>query len=136
MSNAIGLTLSFKPVTCCVCNRAFALEFHHENELRRSHGFFHCPDGHSQHFQAESDVEKLRREVVAKQAALYGARADAEYQRGQRRQVERRLSAQRGATKRIKNRVAHGVCPCCKRTFRQLAGHMRTMHPAFAESDE
>lgn len=48
----------------------------------------------------------------------------------------RRLSAQRGVTTRIKNRVKHGVCPCCQRTFRQLAAHMKSKHPDFVSTTE
>lgn len=32
---------------------------------------------------------------------------------------------------RLATRANHGVCPCCKRTFSQLARHMKTKHPDF-----
>jgi hypothetical protein len=31
--------------------------------------------------------------------------------------------------RRIQKRTAAGVCPCCNRTFQQLARHMKTRHP-------
>jgi hypothetical protein len=33
---------------------------------------------------------------------------------------------------KIKNRVGHGVCPCCTRSFQNLARHMASEHPTFA----
>ena len=33
-----------------------------------------------------------------------------------------------------KNRVAASVCPCCKKTFKQLAAHMKNKHPNYAEA--
>ncbi len=31
-------------------------------------------------------------------------------------------------TKRLMRRVSAGVCPCCNRTFSDLARHMKTKH--------
>jgi hypothetical protein len=32
--------------------------------------------------------------------------------------------------------VAAGVCPCCKRTVKQLAAHMKEKHPEFVNNPE
>ncbi|HEX9950777.1 MAG TPA: hypothetical protein VGB53_03340 [Rubricoccaceae bacterium] len=37
---------------------------------------------------------------------------------------KRRAAAQKGAHTRTKKRIAAGVCPCCNRTFQDLARHM------------
>jgi len=57
-------------------------------------------------------------------------------------QVERRAEgAQKRAAsvnkqyKRIRDRVKNGVCPCCNRTFTNLADHMRTQHANFGSTD-
>ena len=39
----------------------------------------------------------------------------------------------KGQVTRIKKRVANGVCPCCNRTFKDLAAHMSTQHPDYIE---
>lgn len=41
----------------------------------------------------------------------------------------------KGVATRLKNRAAHGVCPCCNRTFQQLARHMSAKHPDFKTAD-
>jgi DNA repair exonuclease SbcCD ATPase subunit len=51
------------------------------------------------------------------------------------RDTEKSLIAQKGVTTRIKNRASNGVCPCCNRTFQNLARHMHTKHPDFAKSE-
>lgn len=66
--------------------------------------------------------EKKRREWAEKNAE----NAQAEAQESERRRI-----AQKAATTRLKNRVKMGICPCCHRTFKQLAAHMKKKHPGF-----
>lgn len=101
---------------------------------------WHCPNGHELGYngksQEEQRAEKAEREAkIAKDRA---ARLAAE--RDQARASER---AQRGqATKarnerdRVKRRVAHGVCPCCNRTFKDLQRHMKSKHPEVADETQ
>ena len=98
---------------------------------------FFCAYGHSQHYAwGESELEKMRRERdrLAQQIA---ERNDAlKIARDAREHAENQLRGTRGALTRIKNRVAHGVCPCCKRTFGDLARHMASQHPTYVEAAE
>lgn len=93
---------------------------------------FFCPNGHARHYAGKSDEQKLReaKEALARERASHG-------------QTAASLKAQRGATTRAKNerdriksRVAHGVCPCCNRTFKQLSAHMQRKHPESEQSNE
>lgn len=87
---------------------------------------FFCAYGHEQHYvEGETEEAKLRRERDRLQQRL--ACKDDEI-----RNLDKRLSAARGVVTRIKNRVGHGVCPCCNRSFGNLASHMKTKHPDFA----
>lgn len=36
---------------------------------------------------------------------------------------------------RTRNRIAAGVCPCCNRTFQNLADHMRTLHADYVAAE-
>lgn len=47
-----------------------------------------------------------------------------------KRTLERVNEAERERDK-LKRRVKAGVCPCCKRTFKQLVAHMKHKHPDF-----
>jgi len=55
-------------------------------------------------------------------------RADRDHKEAQRR-------AEKAAKTRIKNRIGNGVCPCCNRTFKDLASHMKCKHPEYASDD-
>lgn len=44
--------------------------------------------------------------------------------------------AQKGQNTRLKNRIAAGVCPCCNRSFQNVARHMAGQHPDFQKHEE
>jgi len=94
------------------------------NRLRRDHSTFYCPNGHPRKFMHESDVERERR--LRKEAEN---RAVAE--RAARDRAEAEAKDMRTQLGTLRKRTAAGVCPCCHRTFRQLATHMKTKHPRF-----
>jgi len=94
---------------------------------------FYCSYGHPQHFpQGDSEETKLRRERDRLAQRLAERDDEIRRQREMREGAERRLSATRGVVTRIKNRVGHGVCPCCTRSFSNLARHMQTQHAGYA----
>ena len=86
--------------------------------------FFHCPNGHGRHF-TESEADKFRKERDRLQQRL--AQKDDEI-----RDLENRRRAAVGQVTKLKNRIGHGVCPCCNRTFQNLSRHMASEHPTFA----
>jgi hypothetical protein len=99
---------------------------------------FYCGYGHPQVFaRGETDLDKMRRERdrIAQRVAEW--EDEARQQRERAEAAERRSAAARGQVTKIKNRVGHGVCPCCNRTFENLHRHMTTKHPTFtAEAAE
>lgn len=93
--------VDFELHTCGHCGIQFAVPERWLDDRRSKHDTFYCPNGHPRVFAAESREEKLARERAEDETT-----------------DERRL---RG--------VAAGVCPCCNRTFQQLARHMASKHP-------
>lgn len=87
----------------------------------------HCPNGHSWHYTGKTEAEKLREQLERERERAGRITAD-------RDQIEASLRATRGVVTRMKNRASAGVCPCCNRTFQQLARHMQAKHPEFRES--
>lgn len=101
--------------------------------------FFFCPYGHSQHYPKsprENETDALRRE--RDRLAQRVAEKDDEITRQRERAeaTERRLYAARGQVTKIKNRVSHGVCPCCTRSFDNLHRHMKSKHPEYSSTSE
>lgn len=120
---------------CCQCTTEIYLpdELYRAAKAGAEKINFYCPYGHSQVFaKGESEETKLRRERdrLAQQIAERDDRIKA--LRDSNDHIERRLNATRGVVTRIKKRVGHGVCPCCNRTFGNLARHMSSEHPAYS----
>lgn len=123
-------------LSCIQCKERFALSDESEATLRRSSQSFCCPWGHSQHFKkGPSDTELLRKERDTLKQQM--ARKDDEIraERAWREAAQNQARAYKGVATRVKNRVAAGVCPCCNRTFANLARHMAGQHPNFSQDE-
>ena len=83
---------------------------------------FFCPNGHGGVF-AVSEVQRLTRELETER------RRTAEAVERESRERRARLKAEQDF-KRHRRRITNGVCPCCNRSFVNLARHMKTKHPA------
>jgi len=114
----------------------FAVPTNWQEQKRRDHSWFNCPNGHRQHYPGKSVEEKLKDELGVAQQRLADERARVERAREQQAAAERSAAAYRGKVTLIKNRVGNGVCPCCKRTFQNLMKHMHAQHPAWKAPEE
>jgi hypothetical protein len=86
---------------------------------------FYCSYGHKQFYlEGESEETKLRRERdrLKQQTARLEEEASLALVRAEK--AER-------ATKLLKKRASAGTCPCCQRTFSNMAEHMKHQHPQF-----
>lgn len=130
MSAGLGFTTLTKMAveTCCNCGMEFHVPAHWQAERRALGDWFFCPNGHRQHY-TETEAVKLKRELAITQRQRDEAFARASQEHQAARAIERRRVAQVAATTRLRRRVKAGACPCCKRTFRQLAIHMKKQHP-------
>jgi len=132
------ITTSTKLVTeeCISCGVLFAMPDELNDRLRETPTTaFYCPNGHKQWYTGKTDAQKERekRELAERQLATERSRrdqaqAEAEHQR-------HRANGYKGALTKTKRRVGKGVCPCCNRSFTDLADHMETKHPDYASVD-
>jgi len=86
----------------------------------------YCPLGHTYIIAGKGEAARLREQLEAAQRARQATRDLLAHE-------QRSHAATRGHLTRTKRRVGHGVCPCCGRTFQQLARHMKAKHPDYAE---
>jgi hypothetical protein len=93
----------------------------------------HCPLGHTWVWSGETKVDRMEKAAQRAQELLESQRRATEHETARRQAAERQVSAARGQVTKIKNRVKNGVCPCCNRTFGNLARHMASQHPDFVE---
>lgn len=129
MNTTLFVTLDH--ISCYKCGVVFGIEASHNNRLLREGGDFHCPNGHIQRY---TETACVRAEKAAKRAQelLESERRMHEYTKRDLATTEARRRSEKAAKTKIKNRIAHGVCPCCRRTFQNLAAHMKGQHPDFA----
>lgn len=125
MGHAIQQQVTLEVEYCCDCGIPFAMPDYLQRRLRQSGDSFYCPKGHGQHY-AKSEVDRLR-EKLAEQTR----ETTAAYERAGQASKERD-AAKRELT-RMKRRAKAGVCPCCNRTFQQLARHMNAKHPDYVD---
>ena len=124
MDTTININIKLHHVSCCVCGCVFGMEHDTYKMHVREHTDWFCPNGHQQHFITESREAQLKRQLSHARDMLLTERNSKNYYKNSAR-------AQKAAKTRLKNRVKNGVCPCCNRTFQNLARHIETKHPEF-----
>lgn len=90
-------------------------------------GFWSCPNGHRRGFRKGADEierENTRRERDRLKQDAARLEEEASLARVRAEKAE-------GAVKRLKKRSSAGTCPCCARTFSNMAEHMKHQHPTF-----
>lgn len=114
---------------CPLCGIRYGLDaqFYSDQSAGKGKGW-QCPNGHNLVVR-ESDADKYRREAERLRQQLAQKDDEIEWQRAQRKTDERRVSAAKGQITKLKKRAKAGVCPCCNRTFANMAAHMKTKHP-------
>lgn len=104
-------TIELETHVCGKCGILFGMTIDFIENRKEDHATFYCPNGHARGFLGESKSEKLQRELNTA------------------RQQIARVEDEARETKRIQKRIHAGLCPCCNRTFQNLARHMATKHP-------
>lgn len=95
-------------------------------------GYWHCPNGHSRGYREgrhERDAIRRERDLLKQKVAQKDD--EIKRQRELKEAAEREAAASRGQVTTLRNRAGAGVCPCCNRSFRQMALHMKNKHPNF-----
>ncbi len=118
------IVADFEIQNCINCGCYFGVPSGFTAQRRQDKRSFYCPNGHSMSYN-ESELDKIRRERDRLQQRI--AQKDDEL-----KELENRRRAAIGQVTKLRNRVSHGVCPCCNRTFDNLARHMASKHPTYA----
>ena len=111
-------------IECCVCGSWIALTTDQEDRFRDKGGTFYCTIGHSQHF-TETEVQRLTK-------ALEDERRQTSKARGQVDDLLLDKAQRQKELRRLQRRTDNGVCPHCRRTFKQVTRHITKKHPAVA----
>lgn len=121
MGFAIPKQVILETEDCCSCGVVFAMPDYMMQRLKNNGGNFYCPNGHQQHY-TKTELMRLR-EKIEEQTRMATHMAE------RARAAEEAEHKAVKEMKRMKKRASAGVCPCCSRTFQQLARHMKMKHP-------
>ena len=122
----------------CWCGVSFAVpeslydEYTRKNDRRSGSMHLWCPLGHSMIPAGPSEAQQLR-DKLARAITEHSARE--RHLMEQRDTAARRAAAARGQVTKVKRRISRGVCPCCNRTFADLARHMSGQHPDWSKDE-
>jgi hypothetical protein len=114
---------NFEAISCATCFVEFAIPESMERRRREDGKDFYCPNGHCNVFNSgKSKADKLVEELSCARQRLAQKTDELREEAERRRKAETEVQS-------LKRRTAAGVCPCCSRTFKQLAAHMKSKHP-------
>jgi hypothetical protein len=126
MATVYQESITLELLECCNCGVAMGIPESFVKRRREDGNDFWCPNGHAQGWhgaksgmgklKAEAQQERERREAAERQALA----------------LQDQLAAAERERKRHAKRAKNGVCPCCNRSFAQLARHMKNQHPEYA----
>ena len=126
MSLTFHVEITLLKEECISCGVTFAVPSNLRAQRLKDHKSFYCPNGHGQNFTGETEAEKYKRLYDAQQTETIRQRENYFAEQRKHEQTQKAMT-------RLKKRTAAGICPCCKRTFSQLARHMHTKHEEFVK---
>lgn len=130
MSTVNLLGVSCQITQCINCGIPFTVPVVAWDHQIRMGGHHFCPNGHRQGWDAGGETEFTRLRQERDRLKQGAAQKDDEIarERNLRRMAEK--DAQRIADKaqRAAKRTLAATCPCCNRSFANLARHLKTQH--------
>jgi hypothetical protein len=136
MGAAVTVLIALEDMgACCTCGTRFAAEAQFKRNRLDDHRPFYCPNGHSQSYVGETEAQRLAKELERERKRREQAEDLARRRGAECDQLVKTKAQTLGKLRAIKQRVKNGVCPCCNRSFVQLARHMATKHPDYAQPE-
>lgn len=138
-SRTVYIETAIHVIECATCSIDFGIGADFMRRRIQDHATFYCPNGHSNHYPGPSKQEKrlaqAERELDAARSLAQREARRRERAEAQARTADYQRRAAKGQLTKTKKRIAAGVCPCCGRTFQNLARHMAGQHPDFVDSE-
>lgn len=123
MGYALTKTIEFADLTCGGCGIIFYVPQDWKDQKWEKKNDIWCPNGCARFTIPGKDTDA---------AKLESAKRELEWERRKNEQLKNSERSLKGQIAKFKKRTGNGVCPCCKRTFKQLARHMKCKHPNYA----
>ena len=132
-SATLNMVTTYDVEYCCRCGIAWAMTRDFRNARINDHGWFYCPSGHQQHYTGKTDAQKAQEQARQAEEANERLRRQLRGREQDLQAARRSHAATKGQLTKTKRRIAHGVCPCCTRSFANVERHMANKHPEFVD---
>lgn len=129
----LNFSVTLTRMSCGECAGTFAINEQYRLQRKEKGGSWNCPYCKTSWSYSESTVNELKRELAVEKNRTELAIKRKEWAEQEAKVERNRAGAYKGIITKIKSRVSKGVCPCCNRTFANLARHMGTQHPDYVE---
>lgn len=139
-----SVTIEMAFVTCCYegCGVTFGMPATMDSNRRKDHKGFYCPNGHVQFFLGKTDAEKLKetleRERAEHQREINRVVKEKEWAKQEAKHAAHDAKVARSHAKaavtisrKLRQRLKTGLCPCCEVKFDNLEEHMKKEHPRY-----
>jgi hypothetical protein len=132
-----AVSTSLVVVHCHSCGMPYGIPEELQAAALRHHGdrpggwVLHCPLGHEWFYVGKTREERLREQIQDARDLASRRSAELDQTKAELRGARSARSRYRNDRDRLRRRAAAGVCPCCNRTFGDLAAHMAGEHPDF-----
>jgi hypothetical protein len=90
---------------CCRCGVTFAMPAELVRKRKLDHETFYCPNGHSLHFPAQTEAERLKVELKRTKNLLGIERQCCISARAEANHLEKRFFGMKGHAARLKNQI-------------------------------
>lgn len=124
MSKTISYTETLE-TTVCWCGIHMAMPTNLLRNARDHATDVWCPIGHKFGWH-ETEADRLKKQLESAERTAASRLAALDQERSSH-------SATKGQLTKARKRAANGVCPCCSRSFVDVARHVKTKHPTFAQ---
>lgn len=133
MGTFAATSVKLTEINCGLCGGTYAINERYRLQAERDGSSWYCPYCKCSWGYSEGENARLKRQIKEKEAQIKREQVRTETAKTEARHQRNIARAERGAKTKLKKRVAHGVCPCCNRTFKQLKAHMLRKHPEYVE---
>ncbi len=135
MSIELAVSVSLSTMNCGECGGTYAInERYRQQKYDKGEGwtcpYCKCNWG----YYEDSEVKRLEKQLATAKNETYRIRKQKEWAEQEAKNQKNTARAFKASATRAKNKLSRtkaGVCPCCNRTFKQLAAHMKNKHPAW-----
>lgn len=133
----VTLNTAMHTIGCGLCGGVYALNSNYVRDCRQEGRAWTCPYCRcSWGYRSDNENARLKRQLEDACKLRDIARRERDIARDRADRFDRSRRAYKGQLTRTKNRVKNGVCPCCNRSFDNLARHMKSKHPNYGEVSE